>query len=84
MVCPGFVRTEVSINALKGDGSKHGRMDDAQAKGMSAERCAAKTLNAIARGRAEVMIGGIEVMAVYAKRLLPSLYSKVIRRVKAV
>ncbi len=84
MVCPGYVRTEVSINALKGDGSRHGRMDDAQEKGMSAERCAAKTLNAIARGREEVMIGGMEVMAVYAKRFLPSLYSKVIRRVKEV
>jgi short-subunit dehydrogenase len=84
MICPGYVRTEISINALKGDGSKHGRMDDAQEKGISAERCAAKTLDAIERGREEVMIGGIEVMAVYAKRFLPALYSKIIRRVKAV
>jgi short-subunit dehydrogenase len=83
MVCPGYVRTEISINALKGDGSRHGKMDAAQAKGISAEKCAAKTLDAIARGREEVMIGGIEVMAVYAKRFLPSLYSKIIRRVKA-
>jgi len=84
MVCPGFVRTEVSINALRSDGSRHGKMDNAQEKGMSAERCAAKTLDAIARGREEVMIGGKEVMAVYVKRFLPSLYSKMIRRVKAV
>jgi len=84
MVCPGYVRTEVSINALTGDGSRHGRMDDAQEKGMSAEKCAAKTLDAVARGREEVMIGGMEVMAVYVKRFLPALYSKVIRRVRAV
>jgi len=37
MVCPGFVRTNISINALKGDGSTFGGMDAAQAAGMDPE-----------------------------------------------
>lgn len=82
LVCPGYVSTNVSLNALTGDGSKYAKMDAAQAKGISADECAAKTLNAIARGKEEVVIGGMEVLAVYAKRLLPSLYSKVIRKIK--
>ena len=82
LICPGFVKTEISLNALTADGSKHARMDNTPAKGISADACAAKALNAIARGREEVMIGGLEVLAVYVKRFLPWLYSKVIRKIR--
>jgi len=82
LVCPGFVRTAISLNALTGDGGRHGKMDRTQAKGISAEKCAAKTLDAVARGKEEVMIGGAEVLAVYVKRFLPRLYSAVVRRIK--
>jgi hypothetical protein len=37
LAAPGFVKTKVSINALTGDGTSLGSMDDAQAKGISAE-----------------------------------------------
>jgi short-subunit dehydrogenase len=82
LICPGFVKTAISVNALTADGSKHGKMDQTQEKGISAEKCAAKTLDAIARGKDEVLIGGVEVLAVYAKRFLPWVYSQVIRRIK--
>jgi short-subunit dehydrogenase len=81
IICPGFVKTNISLNALAADGSKHARMDNTQASGMAADVCAAKILNAIGRGKEEVMIGGKEVLAVYIKRFLPSIYSKVVRRV---
>jgi short-subunit dehydrogenase len=81
IICPGFVKTNISLNALAADGGKHARMDTVQASGIAAERCAAKTLDAIARGKNEVMIGGKEVLAVYIKRFLPSLYSRIVRRV---
>jgi dehydrogenase/reductase SDR family member 7B len=81
IVCPGFVKTNISFNALAADGRQHGRMDKVQASGISADVCAAKTLDAIARGKQEVMIGGKEVLAVYVKRFLPSLYSKFVRKV---
>lgn len=81
LICPGFVRTNISINALTADGSKQAKMDDDHAKAISADACAAKTLDAIAAGKAEVMIGGKEVLAVYIKRFLPSLYARVVRKV---
>ncbi|HKG20757.1 MAG TPA: SDR family oxidoreductase [Blastocatellia bacterium] len=82
IVCPGFIRTNVSINARSGDGQKHGRMDAAQDAGMSPEACAAKILSAVASGREEVLIGGKEINGVYLKRFLPTVFSKVIRKAR--
>ncbi len=82
MVCPGFVRTEISRHALTPTGEKHNRMDQAQERGISPEKCAARTLEAIAARRREVLVGGIEVLAVPIKRFLPGLYARIVRRVR--
>lgn len=82
MVCPGFVRTAVSINALTGDGTPLGEMDRGQAQGMAPERCAEKILRAVDRGRAEVLVGGKEVLAVYLGRFFPGALRWLLRRVR--
>ena len=82
MVCPGFIRTRVSINALTGDGSPQGTMDRAQERGMAPEECARRILQAVERGRAEVLVGGKERFAVYLKRWLPGVFRRLIRRVR--
>lgn len=53
---PGFVRTEISLNALNADGSTHDTLDPAQEKGMSPEDCARRIISGIERGRREVLI----------------------------
>jgi short-subunit dehydrogenase len=80
MICPGFVHTQVSINALTGDGSPQGKMDRAQEQGMSAEECARRMARAILRGKDEVLIGGKERFAVYLYRFFPGLFHRLIRR----
>lgn len=82
LVCPGFIRTNVSINALTGDGSPLMEMDNAQEKGLSPEKCALKIINAIERNREEVLIGGKEKYAVYLKRFFPRLFSRILRKAK--
>lgn len=82
MICPGFIRTNVSVNAITADGSALGQMDEAQANGMSPEDCAAEIYSAITRKKEEVYIGGKETMAIYLKRFLPSLFSRIIRNAK--
>jgi len=82
MICPGFVRTSISINALTGDGTPLGTMDRAQERGMAPERCAEKILRAIDRGRAEALIGGREILAVYVGRLFPGALRWLLRRVR--
>jgi dehydrogenase/reductase SDR family member 7B len=82
MICPGFIHTNVSINALTADGSALGKMDEAQAKGMSPEDCAAEIFSAVTRKKEEVYIGGKETLAVHLKRFLPGIFSKIIKKVK--
>ena len=81
LAAPGFVKTKVSINALTGDGNSFGSMDDAQAKGISAEACAQKTIRAIARNKREVYIGR-ESYAAYVKRYLPGVFARLIKKAK--
>ena len=35
MVCPGFIATDISLNAVVGDGSKQGTMDEKTGAGMT-------------------------------------------------
>lgn len=82
IICPGFIKTNVTINALTADGTRQNTMDDAQANGMSADDCAAQIIKAIKSGKEEAYIGGKEKYAVLLKRLLPGLFSKIIRKAK--
>ncbi|MEM9324865.1 MAG: SDR family oxidoreductase [Bacteroidota bacterium] len=81
IACPGFIKTNISVNALTGDGSKQNKMDDAQAGGMSAEECARQIVRAIKKEKEEVYIGGAkEKMGIYLKRFWPSAFSKMVRK----
>lgn len=82
LICPGFVRTNVSKNALTGEGAKLGTMDDATEKGMDPSRLAFKILRAIEEGKEEAYFGGKEVLGVYLKRFFPRYFSNVLRKAK--
>lgn len=79
-IVPGWVRTEISENALEADGRPHGGMDPGQQKGISPEECARRSMPAIIEGRAEQLVGGIECGGVYLNRLWPGLFKKMLRR----
>ncbi len=81
LICPGFVNTDVSKNALTADGTPQNTMDKGTANGLSPETFAKRMLKAIRRKKQEVVIGGkLEVLAVYLKRFLPRVLAKVIRK----
>ncbi|WP_316785651.1 SDR family oxidoreductase [Pedobacter frigiditerrae] len=82
LACPGFIRTNVTINALTADGSTQGTMDDAQENGMSPAVCAKQMIKAINAKKEEVYIGGKETKGVLLKRFFPKLFSKIIRKAK--
>lgn len=83
LICPGFVNTDVSRNALTGDGSKQNKLDNATAKGLNPDNFAKIALKAIAQKRQEIVIGGsMEKLAVYVKRFFPRLLSNIIRKAK--
>lgn len=81
LICPGYIKTNISLNALTGSGEAQNKMDNAQANGMTVETFSKKAIRAISRGKKEVYIGGKEVLMVYFKRYIPSLYYRIIRTV---
>jgi short-subunit dehydrogenase len=68
-VCPGYIRTDISLSALQGDGGKHGKMDPGIAQGMSVVECARHILQGVARGKKEIIVGAKnEQGLIYLKR----------------
>ena len=81
MVCPGFVRTDITLSALSGDGSAHGKHERTNRGGIPPEACAASIRRAIEKPRAEVYVGGKEIAAIYLRRYAPALLREVLKRV---
>lgn len=83
LACPGFVSTQVSVNALAADGQAFGEVDPDIARGMDPAVCADRIWRAVEVDRQEVMIAGKEAIAVYFKRFLPlPWYTAFARRLK--
>lgn len=79
MIAPGYIHTNISVNALTADGSPQNSMDENTGKGMSPEVMAAKVLKGISRGKKDIFVGGKEILGIYLKRYIPALYYKIIR-----
>lgn len=82
LVCPGYVRTAVSDNALGPHGQKQSRNESSHERGIAPEKCAAAIVRAVFRKRNEVYVGGWEVVGIYLQRFLPALYAQIVRRMK--
>ena len=83
IVCPGYVRTNISLNALTADGKPQGSMDEATAAGFTTTEVAARILRAVRKGKEEITIAkGRERMAVWLKRFAPRLLSRIVRTAK--
>jgi len=80
MVCPGFIRTDISLNAVVGDGSKQGTMDEKTGKGLTPEACATQLVKAAHKGKAQVLIGRSELLGAYLKRFFPGLLRRIVRK----
>ena len=80
IICPGFVRTPIAMNSLKGDGSVLGVDDLATRKGLKVEDFARKMVRSVDQKKWEVQFGKKELLGVYLKRLSNKLlHSAVIR-----
>jgi len=81
LVCPGFVKTNVSLNALTGDGTPQNIMDVATNNGLTSEVFVKQMLKAVKNKKQEVYIGGFkEKLGVYTKRFFPKILAIMIRK----
>ncbi len=79
LICPGYVNTNVTINALRGDGSPNSVMAESTRKGYEPDEFAQKALRIISHAKPEVYIGRREAFAVYVNRFLPSVFRRIAR-----
>lgn len=84
MVCPGRVRTNISLNALDKGGVRYGKMDPGQAGGLDVDKAAARIVKAIRKGRREVLVGRKELLMVYIKRFFPGLCARISNTLKPI
>lgn len=76
-IVPGFIHTNISANAVAGDGSKFGGADRDIAQGMSAQECARVIVAGLSQQKAEISVGkGSEMHALWIKRFFPNLLNK--------
>lgn len=80
LVCPGFVQTNIALNALTGDGSAKMSNDQKTQSGMPTSTFARKMIKAIERKKYEVYIGGKEISGVYVKRFFPKILHHIVLR----
>ena len=81
LICPGYIKTNISVNAISSDGGKYGKMDENQSKGMSTEECVEKIISGMNKHKQELYVGGKEILGIYLKRFFPRILSKMVRKV---
>ncbi|MDT8309702.1 MAG: SDR family oxidoreductase [Bacteroidales bacterium] len=81
IICPGRVKTNISLNALNAEGKTYGKMDRGQAEGMSAARCARKYISAIEKNQWEAYIGNKEILMIWLKRYMPGIFRKIAMKI---
>ncbi|KEF31361.1 oxidoreductase, short-chain dehydrogenase/reductase family [Marinobacter nitratireducens] len=82
-IVPGFIRTDISRNALAADGSAFGELDDNIAAGMDVDECAEVIFKGLQSRKREIPVGkGKEMSALWLKRLAPEVLFRVTRSMK--
>ncbi len=81
LICPGYIRTDVSKNALTGDGTPMNATGEDIAGGHPADLTAQQILDAVHARKSEVYVGGFgkERLALALKRVWPGLLERLVR-----
>ena len=81
IVSPGYVATDLSLNALNGDGSKYGVTDESTAKGMKPGALAKKIIDGMKDGVEDLVEADLMTsIAIYLKTMFPTIFSALMNR----
>ncbi|KAM7372210.1 hypothetical protein PAMP_009393 [Pampus punctatissimus] len=77
VISPGYIRTNLSVNAVTGDGSKYGVLDKTTAMGRDPRDVAQEVLRAVRQRSKDVVLAGpLPTLAIYLRTLWPALFFK--------
>mmetsp|Transcript_44343 Transcript_44343/g.49466 ORF Transcript_44343/g.49466 Transcript_44343/m.49466 type:complete len:514 (-) Transcript_44343:8-1549(-) len=80
-VSPGYIKTNLSVSAVRGDGSAHGTMDETTAKGADPHDVAVEILNTVfVKGANDFVVASTlsAKVAIWLRFLFPSLLQKIL------
>jgi short-subunit dehydrogenase len=81
LICPGFIKTNVSLNALTGSGRVQGTMDKTTGAGIEPQVFALRAIKSIESGCDEVIIAGLkEKFGYWVNRICPRLFRMLVRK----
>lgn len=83
IICPGYIRTNVSVNALTATGEKLGAVGDDIGNGYPADKTADQILSAVQDGKYEVFVGkkfSKERLSLFMNRFLPTVLANVVKK----
>ncbi|XP_036134331.1 dehydrogenase/reductase SDR family member 7B isoform X1 [Molossus molossus] len=75
VISPGYIHTNLSINAVTADGSRYGVMDKTTAQGRMPVEVARDVLAAVGKKKEDVILAGLlPSLAIYLRTLAPGLF----------
>ncbi|XP_066120596.1 dehydrogenase/reductase SDR family member 7B [Saccopteryx bilineata] len=75
VISPGYIHTNLSLNAVTADGSRYGVMDKTTAQGRSPAEVARDVLDAVGKKREDVILADLlPSLAIYLRTLAPGLF----------
>ena len=83
IICPGYIRTNVSLNALTAKGEKNAQLGEDIGNGYPADKTADQILEAVRKGKYEVFVGksmSKERLSLLMQRFLPTVLSNVVKK----
>ncbi|XP_006894531.1 PREDICTED: dehydrogenase/reductase SDR family member 7B [Elephantulus edwardii] len=75
VISPGYIRTNLSLNAITADGSRYGVMDKTTAQGQSPTEVAQDVLTAVGKKKKDVILADLmPLLAIYLRTLAPGFF----------
>ena len=82
-ITPGFIKTDISKNAVTENGDQFGVDDDDIKGGMDVNKCAQVIIKQMDKGKKEIAVGeGLSMVALTLKRFFPSVLFRIVEKKK--
>jgi|JI7StandDraft_1071085.scaffolds.fasta_scaffold160329_1 short-subunit dehydrogenase len=80
IIIPGFMKTDITIKSLTGDGSQFGQNSITNEIGITVDKCAVKIVNAIKKRKNWLRMGGLEHLFPVVSFFFPNLHFWVFKK----
>ena len=80
LIIPGFMKTDITIKSLTGDGSAFGQNSITNEIGLSVDKCANKICNALKKDKTHIRMGGLEHLFPVISMFFPNLHFWIFRK----